>query len=219
MISSTTPYQNAVRLLYILVNGAEKLPHDHEHESDASGLFKGETKLHAMDFWIRYPDYLAYELIEIFENTKDVSWLQIAENIFDSKEPDLRNIPMMKYRFGAYDRVDNTLSILISKGLVCQNGTRNKAGVHEYHYFLMPSAYTLAIRIAKEFPILSWYKERAELVAQVAGERGGTALKEQQYKHASYANTGGGQIITPITSEVQLRLQELKGHLNIRPIA
>ena len=125
-----------------------------------------------MDFWVRYPDYLAYELINIFESTQDTSYLISAEAIFNSHEPDLRRIPMIRYRWGAYDRIDDTLSILLAKGLVHQDGTRGKAGIQESHFFIMSSAYALADRITQEFPILEWYKERADLVAKVAGSRG-----------------------------------------------
>ena len=41
MKNAPTPYQNAIRLLYILVSGAEKLEQGSSIEAD--GLFKGET--------------------------------------------------------------------------------------------------------------------------------------------------------------------------------
>lgn len=211
MGSSPTPYQNAIRLLFILIHGS-----DHPSESNsfgAKGIFKGETRLHAMDFWVRYPDYLAYELISIFKETGEVSLLKSAESIFEDQEPDLRRIPMMRYRFGAYDRIDNTLSILVSKGLVRQEGKKRVDGIQEYYYLLMPSAYSKANEISKEFPVLSWYEERAKLVAKVAGSRGGAALKRRQYEHITYASTSGGSIIPPITEEVRQQLQSLKNRI------
>lgn len=201
MGNSPTPYQNAIRLLFILIHGSEQLPDS--HSSGAKGIFKGETRLHAMDFWVRYPDYLAYELISIFQETGDVSLLNSAESIFEDQEPDLRRIPMMRYRFGAYDKIDNTLSVLVSKGLVRQEGKKKVDGIQEYYYLLMPSAYSKTDEIRKEFPVLSWYEERAKLVAKVAGSRGGAALKNRQYEHISYATTSGGSIIPPITEEVR----------------
>lgn len=211
MGNSPTPYQNAIRLLFIFVHGSEQLLES--HISGAKGIFKGETRLHAMDFWIRYPDYLAYELISIFQETGEVSLLNFAETIFEDQEPDLRRIPMMRYRFGAYDKIDNTLSILVSKGLVRQEGKKKVDGILEYYYLLMPSAYLKADEISKEFPLLSWYEERAKLVAKVAGSRGGTALKSRQYEHIAYATTSGGSIIPPITEEVRQKLQSLKNKI------
>jgi hypothetical protein len=210
--SVPTPYQNAIRLLFILVHGAERLVE--EKHSDAAGLFKGETRLHAMDFWVRYPDYLAYELINIFEKTRDIALLTKAEEIFEDEEPDIRRIPMIRWRFGAYEKIDNTLSVLISKGLVRQEGKKNSTAVQEYHYLIMPRAYLLAESIAQDFPSLGWYEQRAKLVAEVAGNRGGTALKDQQYEHITYANTSLGSIIQPITNVVKTRIEALKSQYN-----
>lgn len=211
MKNSPNIYQNAIRLLFILTYGSEQL--SESHSSGAKGIFRGETRLHAMDFWVRYPDYLAYELISIFQKTGEVSLLNYAELIFEDQEPDLRRIPMMRYRFGAYDKIDNTLSVLVSKGLVCQEGKKKVDGIQEYHYLIMPSAYSKIDEISREFPVLSWYEERAKLVAKVAGSRGGTALKNRQYEHISYASTSGGSIIPPITEEVQQKLQSLKNRI------
>lgn len=211
MSNSVTPHQNAIRLLFILIYGSEKLPND--HYSGAEGVFKSEMRLHAMDFWVRYPDYLAHELICIFKKTNDFALIKQAEAIFEDQEPDLRRIPMIRYRFGAYDKVDNTLSVLISKGLIRQEDKKNITGVQEHHYLLMPSAYSLESNIEQEFPVLGWYKERAKLVSKVAGNRGGKALKDRQYDHITYANTTGGSIIQSITEEVRLNLQNLRNRI------
>jgi hypothetical protein len=208
MSNQPTPFQNAIRLLFILVHGSKKFKE--ENDSGVMGLFKGEMRLHAIDFWVRYPDYLADELISLFEETGDIHLLNTAEEIFESQEPDLCRIPMIRYRFGAYERIDTTLSILTSKGLVRQEGKKNSSGIQEYHYSIMSSAYLQADKISEEFPLLTWYKDRAKLVVRIAGERGGRALKDRQYEHTAYARTSGGRIIPPITKEVRLRLQSLK---------
>ena len=211
MSNSLTHHQNAIRLLFILIYGSEKLLD--VHHSGAEGVFKSEMRLHAMDFWVRYPDYLAYELISIFRETHEVSLLKQAEAIFEDQEPDLRRIQMIRWRFGAYDKVDNTLSVLLSKGLIRLEDKRNITGVQEHHYLLMPSAYSLESDIEQEFPVLGWYKERAKLVSKIAGKRGGKALKDRQYEHITYANTTGGSIIQPITEEVRLSLENLKNRI------
>jgi hypothetical protein len=122
MNSTTSIYQDAIRLLFILVNGSEN--YNNELDSSIKGIFRGKARLYAMDFWVRYPDYFAYELLSKYEETNDIRFLGIAERIFDEDEPDLRNIPMIRFLFGAYEKLDNTLSILVSKGLTKQSGEK-----------------------------------------------------------------------------------------------
>jgi len=208
MSSSPTLYQDAIRLLFILVHGSEKLPQ--KHSSGAVGLFKGETRIQAINFWVRYPDYFADELLHIFEIDGDITLLTKAEKIFEDEEPDLRRVPMARWIFGAYEKIDNALSILVSKGLVHQTGKKSHRSIQEYHYFLMPKAYSLVDEIVKEFPVLRWYDRRAKQVVQIAGNRSGTELKERQYQQGSYAETKKGNRIKPITDLVKLHLEELK---------
>jgi hypothetical protein len=205
-----TPYQNAIRILFILVHGAKRLPEN--DPSGAVGLFVGETRLHAMDFWVRYPDYLAYELINIYEETKNECFFKLAEEILDTQEPDLRRIPMVRYLFGAYERVDNTLSVLIAKGLLYQEIQKNQVGIRKHRYFINPLAYSKIQEIANNPSLksLNWYEDRAKLVAQIVGERKGKELKARQYEHIQYAKTKLGGIIPAINEEVKLRLQCLK---------
>jgi hypothetical protein len=94
-----SPHRDALRLLYILVAGCSALP-----EHDASGavaVFKGEARLYAFDFWMRNPDYLSEELLDLFESTKERNYLDIVKEIFLAEEPDIRRFPMIRYRFGA----------------------------------------------------------------------------------------------------------------------
>jgi hypothetical protein len=55
-----------------------------------------------------------------------------------------------------------------------------------------------------------WYAERAKLVAKVAGDRGGAALKKQQYERVTYAETKLGGVIPSISQEVRQQLEQLK---------
>ncbi len=205
-----TPYQNAIRILFILVHGAKRLPEN--DPSGAAGLFVGEMRLHAMDFWVRYPDYLAYELINIYEETKNVCFLKSAEEILDTQEPDLRRIPMIRYHFGAYEKVDNALSVLIAKDLLSQNVKQNQAGILIHSYFIKPLAYSKIQEIVNNPSLqsLTWYENRAKLVAEIVGKRQGKNLKDRQYENVEYAQTKLGDIIPSINEEVKSRLQRIK---------
>src|SRR5215218_6270357 len=187
-----SPYRDAIRILYILVQGASRLPEP--NAMGAVAIFAGEARLHAFDFWMRNPDYLAEELLDMFESTGEERYLAAAKEIFDADEPDIRRFPMIRYRFGAYERLDDALSHLHSRGLVMITGRKSGSRVHETDFLVMPAAYALSESIKSDFPILRWYAERAALVAEVAGNRGGAALKDRQYERAEYAETQMGGV-------------------------
>lgn len=207
MNKTTTVYQDAIRLLYILVNGSE----DFKDESDSkiTGIFRGKARLYAMDFWVRYPDYFAFELITKYEETHADRFLKLAESIFDNEEPDLRRIPMIRFLFGAYERLDNSLSILISKGLIKQDGSK-KRSIHQYNFLIFDKGYNLINTASSEFDVLKWYDNRTKIINEIAGQRGGKALKDRQYKQLVYAQTKLGGIIPSIKVDVQEKLKLLK---------
>lgn len=207
MNKTTTIYQDAIRLLFLLVNGAE----DYIDDSNAKikGIFRGKARLYAMDFWVRYPDYFAFELIKKYEETNNDRFLQLAKSIFDNNEPDLRRIPMIRFLFGAYEKLDNTLSILISKGLISQDGLK-KESIHHYDFLIYDSAFDLIKKATNEFDILKWYDDRTKVVNEISGQRGGRALKKTQYEQLVYAQTKLGGVIPSIKDEVQNKLNQIK---------
>lgn len=208
MNSTTSIYQDAIRLLFILVNGSEKIIDG--SDSNIIGVFRGKARLYAMDFWVRYPDYFAHELLSKYEETKDIRFLDIAERIFDDDEPDLRNIPMIRFLFGAYEKLDNTLSILVSKGLIKQSGEKTGTTIHQHDYLIFEEAYGIVLNSKTEFPILKWYHDRTILINEIAGQKGGAALKDRQYEQIVYAKTKLGGIIPSIKEDVFNELQKIK---------
>lgn len=202
-----SPHRDALRLLYVLVAGS--VPFVKPDPSTAAAVFRGEARLHAFDFWIRYPDYLAEELLDTFVRTAERRYLAAAEAIFAADEPDIRRFPMIRYRFGAYERLDDTLALLKARDLVRITGSKAGNRVLETDFLVMAPAFRLAERIVHEYPALAWYADRAALVAKVAGSRGGGALKQRQYQQFEYAETDMGGTIPPITLRVRQRLAAL----------
>jgi hypothetical protein len=72
----------------------------------------------AIDFWIRYPDYLADQLLDLYDETKDPALLAEIQAIFDREEPDVRLIKVLRWRYGAFDRIEDALAILSARNLV-----------------------------------------------------------------------------------------------------
>lgn len=201
-------YRDALRILFVLKAGGAPIAVPSKPE--IVSIFKGEARLLAFDFWMRNPDYLAAELLDLFEQNGEPADLAAVESILQQEEPDLRRVPMIRYFFGAFDRLDDVLSLLRSRDLIRITGLKGKMKVKETDFLLTVKGVDVCNSAVEQEPILKWYVDRAELVAKVAGDRGGTALKEQQYNRASYAETKLGGVIPPITSDVRERLQILK---------
>jgi hypothetical protein len=201
---------NALRILLILVKGSEPIKNVTIPGFDR--LFDGETKVQALDFWLRYPDYLGDELLSLYESTADKSYLQAVREIFENSEPDVRRVPMLRKYFGAYEPLDTVLGILKSRNLVWPR-TRPITGFANHRDFLVNQrACDLVARIPKEIPELQWYDNRVDLILRVAGDRGGLALKERQHQQKEYHDTHHGAIIPTIGERVQLRLIELESN-------
>jgi hypothetical protein len=203
-----TAHRDALRLLFAVRAGGQPV-HDSD-QPEVISIFRGEVRLWAFDFWIRNPDYLAAELLDLFAATGERIWLTHAEAIFDNHEPDLRRVPMIRYRFGAFDRLDDAMALLRSRDLVRITGVKNLDKVRETDFLLTTRGDSLCTTCIAEAPILQWYADRAALVAKVASDRGGGALKDTQYKRAEYAETKLGGIIPSIAAEVAQRLAEIR---------
>ncbi len=203
-----SPHRDALRILFILkAGGSPAAPAD----ADVALVFKGEARLQAFDFWVRNPDYLAAELLDAYVETKDNSCFEAAQAILDDEEPDLRRVPMIRYFFGAYERLDDALSLLRSRALLRITGTKGANNkVLETDFVLTKAGHDACSMAVAQEPILQWYADRAQLVAKVAGSMGGTALKQKQYQRASYAETKLGGIIPAITDDVRRRIEQLQ---------
>src|SRR6476646_8911343 len=98
MSGTTTRMQDAVRLLMLINEAAEPLS-DEDIAGDpalvtAVGVVRTQVRLQKLDFWVRNPDYLANELLNDYVNgDQDPTLLQIAGEILDSEEPELRRYP------------------------------------------------------------------------------------------------------------------------------
>jgi len=207
-MNARTPHRDAIRLLFSIRAGSQ--PFTDAAMPDVVAIFKGEARLLAFDFWFRNPDYLAAELLDLFEETAQPEYLSAAKSIFDNEEPDLRRVPMIRYFFGAYDRLDDALSLLRSRDLICITGFKSKHKVQETDFLLTAKGTALCDSCVLIAPILKWYSDRSDLIAKVAGDRGGAALKQRQYERTTYAETKLGGVIPPISDEVLQRLEQIE---------
>lgn len=200
-------YRDALRLLFILAQGSEPTENPTE---DAVRIFKAEKRLMAMDFLVRYPDYLADALLDLYDQTSDQELLEAVRQIFLNDEPSVRLVRMVRWRHGAYQNVDDALSMLSYYGLVRPMQLSDGDGkVRRYEYLISTKALAFLADTVREHPELAWYRDRLALVMRVAHGKSGSALKEWQYEHPEYGNTMHGDIIASIAPHVQKRLARI----------
>lgn len=203
-LKTTTREQDAVRLLMLLRWASDaSLPAGHPDK--AVSCIAGEQRLQAMDFWLRNPDYLAEEYLELVPAEAE-AW-DIARRIIEDEEPDLRTYPMLRYRYGAWEPLDDSLGLLRTYGLATdvRHGEQLQG---RRDFFLLESGRVAADELGADIPELGWYAERAQQVRRIAGEEGGTALKLRQKLQGEYLDTGWHDHIVSIRPRVLARIKE-----------
>jgi hypothetical protein len=206
--------RDAVRILHILDKAGETLKPRGDDPATAVKVLKSEKRLQALDFWVRNPDYLAHEMLNQYEETRNPDLLATAARVMTGDEPELRRLGMLRFFYGAFERVHDAVAVLKTVGLV--DVRRKFSGIPprlvDRQFFLLESGARKAGELEQD-AVLCWYAERAALVAAVAGDRTGSALKAAQYGVAQYEGTRWGDIIAPIYDEVRARLAVLQGNV------
>ncbi|WP_329612519.1 hypothetical protein OG244_03765 [Streptomyces brevispora] len=178
----------------------------------AVAVIFGQKRLQALDFWLRNPDYLADELLNQIENGSiaDSAWaLDQAGALLEGDEPEISRYPMVRWRFGAWEALDDALSLLFAHGLVDVVAVGEPpAKVERWDYYLLAAGRDLVAELRSDAPDLAWYDERAAVVVTVAGQRSGSQLKELQYQRAEYERTVWKASISGITDRVRERLEK-----------
>lgn len=205
--------QGALRMLFLLDRcGRSPAPGSHAAEIGAVAVIAAEKKLQALHFWIRNPDYLAYEILcRVEEGDLDRTWFDHASELLDSEEPELRLYPMLRNRFGAFEPIDDAFSYLVAAGLAECYRMGSPGQVQRTDFYLLPAGRDAANRILRDEPDMHWYAVRADLVAAVGQSLTGNAAKERQYELSRYAETALGDRIQPIEDIARDKLDQLAG--------
>lgn len=211
VVRRASRWQDSVRLL-LLIDAAARLPAEGETVPVSTvGVVHTQVRLQKLDFWVRYPDYLAFELMNEYEAApEETGLLDLASMILDSEEPDLRRFPMLRHKFGAFEELDDALAPLVERGLIRKTQTLGQSRVVEHIYFLLKRGREVAQSLVQEAPALEWYVSRTRLVVALVDGLGGTQIKNRQYLLRDYADTPWRQYIAPITEQARARLRELK---------
>ncbi|WP_053619932.1 hypothetical protein [Nocardiopsis sp. NRRL B-16309] len=207
-------FSDAIRLLLLIaaVSGPLNEPEKLNAPRDAVAVLRAEGRLQKLDFWLRNPDYLAHELLNDYEREEEPINLELASSILDSDEPEICSIPMLRYLFGAFEYIDQAMSILAAPRLVLVVPRRTANRVLQDNYYLTAKGRAVADQATKQFPVLAWYTERAHLVQALAEATGHTvlALRKRQYLQRDYAQTPLNEPIPSIANHARARLARLR---------
>ncbi|MFB3167450.1 hypothetical protein P5G62_010050 [Neobacillus sp. 179-C4.2 HS] len=202
-------YRDKLRILLILYFFSSKVEKEEELNAGYNRVFKSEVRIQKIDFLIRYPDYLSFELLLLLENPdfheNRTEIKQIVRNIFNTQEPELRRNDMLRYFFGAYEDIDDIIAFFVSNGFVVYRSSKNVDGrVVDKIYYLTNLAIT---RIENEILIslekARWYKDRCQLIKKFFGNLSGSELKIRQYQYEEYRNTPINEYIKGIKNKVK----------------
>lgn len=214
-VRRATLWQDAVRLLLLIDAAAEGVSEDTGTPEGAVGVVRTQVRVQKLDFWLRYPDYLADELLNEFDQyPDDLGLVRLAGEILDSEEPDLRRLPMLRGRFGAFEELDTAMAVLVSRGLAVKRDRLSEKRVIRHDYYLLAAGRDTARGLLTEAPSLLWYAQRTTLLVALVEGLGGTDLKARQYLQREYADTPSGSYIPPITNRVRTRLREVRERLD-----
>lgn len=175
----------------------------------AEACIAGEMRLQAMDFWLRNPDYLAWELLDQAEQRNERVLIDQAARILSpEEEPDLRTIPMLRWRYGAWEALDDRLSLLAAYGLATDVRRGQQLGGRR-DFYLLTAGRSAAMALLARVPELTWYEERSRAVKTAAGDAGGDELKTRQKAVWEYRDTRWMDRIAGIRPKVLERLADL----------
>jgi len=169
-------------------------------------LFKSEIRIQKIDFLIRNPDYLAYELLNVAK-TDAVKKIEIKNTItaiFNSKEPSIRRLEMERFFFGAYEDIDDVISFLKSIDFIDFSSKKSSDfRTIEKQYFITDLAVSKFENTMPTLNALKWYMDRCELIKKYFGDLTGTQLKIAQYQIKEYRNTTHNNYIGSIQGIVE----------------
>jgi len=204
-----TREQTAVRLLLILDRLGDLCGADDGAPPTAVRVIRAQRKLAKLDFLVRNPDYLADHIITACEEGRLAKErLLDAQAVLEKREPELHTYRMLRNRHGAYEPMNNALSVLRHPGLirVVRAGKSTDTQVRRRDYYLLAAGEEFAERLRAEVPVLAWYDQQVLYVRMVTEGMPAEQLKALQYEHAEYAGTPVGQMIAGISERVRVRL-------------
>lgn len=212
--SEIRKYKDRIRIFYIIYFFSEI--YDGAEYNDCCKVLHTEVKIQKIDFLIRNPDYLCFELLELCKkNDIDKKNIRkIIKDIFYSHEPEIRRLEMEKFFFGAYEVIDDVITFLVTVGFIKYKVERNKVlKLTKKSYYVTKLADEKMKLPMDDMPYIKWYLDRCLLIKEYFGEYTGTQLKNLQYKIDEYRDTTYREYIKNIDDLVKEKYFEEFGEI------
>lgn len=176
------------------------------------GVFRTEIKIQALDFLLRYPDFLAMELMDLMSSDLTIDRdkvKKIIKNIYENREPNIRVEEMEKFFHGAYESIDDVIAFLVSVDFIKHDSKKRTDGkTYDKIYYITLKCSDKIENNLKEIAPVSWYFNRCDLIKKYFGKLSGTDLKARQYKYSEYSNISYRSHIQNIDKKVKLTFFE-----------
>jgi len=204
MQDSLKEFRNRLRIIIILYTFCER---ENNHPNGYYGIFRTEIKIQALDFLLRYPDFLSIELIDLMDNDSTINREEIKEiikSIYENKEPDIRVEEMEKFFFGAYESIDSVIAFLVSIGFIKHDSKKRTDGkTYDKIYYITQDCASKINNHLKDITAVKWYFNRCELIKKYFDKFSGSELKDRQYKYTEYSDISYQKHIKNINEKVK----------------
>ena len=206
MEESLRKFRDRLRLIIILYTFCERL------DNNYYGVFRTEIKIQALDFLLRYPDFLSMELMDLMDSDLSIDREEIKTvitSIYQNKEPDIRVEEMEKFFHGAYESIDDVIAYHVSVGFLKHESKKRIDGkTYDKHYFITYECSNKITSNLRDIPAVGWYFDRCELIKKYFNRFSGTELKGRQYRYGEYSNISYKSHIQNINGKVKQAFAE-----------
>lgn len=206
-------YRDKLRILLILYFFSDET----NEKEGCNRILKGEVKIQKLDFFLRYPDYLALDILNLFiENRQKMCTKDIKNDlklIFEGKEPEIRREDMLKFFYGAYESLDNIIVFFRARNILKFESHKSINGKNiEKKYFLTNKGKdVIENRIFKELPQAKWYIKICKVIKKYYNGYTGTQLKERQYKYIEYKKATLNEAIPRVNDKFKIKYKDIFG--------
>lgn len=178
------------RLRIILILYTFSKPIRLKENAEIARVFHTEIKIQALDFLLRYPDFLSCELMDLMNTDGSINKSEIQaiiKKIYQDEEPTLRVDEMQKFFYGAYESIDSIILFLKSVGFVdFDSKRRSDLQPYDKVYYITQRCIQQIESNLLNIQSVKWYYDRCGLIKEYLGHFNGTELKKRQYKYQEY---------------------------------
>lgn len=188
MDNSLKKIRDRLRITLILYTFSE--PVQIVENSEIERVFYTEIKIQALDFLLRYPDFLSCELMDLMLNDSSIDKseiLSIIKEIYKNEEPILRVDEMQKFFYGAYESIDDVILFLKSVRFVnFESKRRSDLQTYDKTYYITKRCIQQVENNLLNITSVKWYYDRCQLIKKYFNQFNGSDLKKRQYEYKEY---------------------------------